>query len=142
MGTLVAVGALLLQHARGRIGNADAVALNQEQQVELALWNSVGTSGDRAALRTYLDRFPQGSHAVLAKMFLVRLERWDDGGGQRVAGSRQGGDGQSSFSPTSERLPRAGPIDRMRCQRLYTQLTERVQQVRQQCGSLRRDLSR
>lgn len=123
-------------------GNADAVALNQEQQAELALWNSVRTSGDRAALRTYLDRFPQGSHAVLAKMFLVRLERWDDGAGQRPVGSRQGGDGQSSFQPTSDWVPRSGPVDRMRCRRLYTQLTERAQQVRQQCGYLRRDLSR
>jgi hypothetical protein len=75
-------------------------------------------------------------------MFLVRLERWEDGAGQRVAGSRQGGDGQSSFAPTSDRLPRDGPVDRMRCQRLYTQLTERAQQVRQQCSQLRGDVVR
>jgi hypothetical protein len=118
------------------------VALNQEQQAELALWNSAWASGDRLAFRTYLDRFPQGSHAILAKMFLVRLERWDDGVGQRVAGSGQGADGQASFAPTSDRLPRSGPIDRMRCRRLYSQLTERAQQVRQQCGYARREVSR
>jgi len=122
--------------------SARPAALNQEQQAELAQWNSVRTSADRAALKTYLDRYPQGSHAVLAKMFLVRLERWDDGVGQRVAGSRQGGDSQFSFSPTSDGLPRSGPIDRMRCQRLYSQLTERAQQVRQHCGYVRREVSR
>jgi uncharacterized caspase-like protein len=122
--------------------NARPVALDQEQQAELALWNSVRTSADRAALKTYLDRYPQGSHAVLAKMFLVRLERWDDGVSQRVAGSRQGGGSQSSLSPTSDRLARFGPIDRMRCQRLYSQLTQRAQQVRQQCGYARTELSR
>ena len=70
-------------------------------------------------------------------MFLVRLERWDDGVGQRATGGRQGGDGQASFSPTSGRLSRVGPVDRMRCRRLYTQLTERAQQVREQCSYLR-----
>ena len=136
------MGALLFSPPATASANVDAVALNQEQQAELALWNTVRTSADRVALRTYLDRFPQGSHAVLAKMFLVRLERWDDGAGQRVAGSRQGGDGQSSFSPTSDWLPRAGTVDRMRCRRLYTQLTERAQQVRQQCSHVRGDVVR
>jgi hypothetical protein len=123
--------------------NTGPVTLNQDQQGDLALWNSVKDSSDRMAFRTYLDRYPKGTYATLAKMFVVRLERWaDDGVGQRIAGSRRGGDNQSSFSPTSAWLPRATSADRARCGRLYALLAERVQEARQQCGSVGRELQR
>jgi hypothetical protein len=117
--------------------NTAAVALNQDQQAELALWNAARTSSDRVALQAYLDRYPQGSYAVLAKMFVTRLERWDDSAASRVATSRLG-DSQSRFTPTSDRVPRGGPADRWRCQRLYSLLAERTQDVRLQCGPVLR----
>jgi uncharacterized caspase-like protein len=121
--------------------NTAAVALNQDQQAELALWKAARTSSDRVAFQAYLDRYPQGSYAVLAKMFVTRLERWDDSAGSRVAASRQG-NAQSRFTPTSEWLPRGGPTDRWRCQRLYSLLAERAQEVRLQCGGVLRNLQR
>jgi uncharacterized caspase-like protein len=121
--------------------NTAAVALNQDQQAELALWKAARTSSDRVAFQAYLDRYPQGSYAVLAKMFVTRLERWDDSAGSRVAASRLG-DSQSRFTPTSDWVPRGGLADRWRCQRLYSLLAERAQEVRLQCGGVLRNLQR
>jgi hypothetical protein len=121
--------------------NSVTVASNQEQQAELVLWNAARTSADRIAFQSYLDRYPQGNYAVLAKMFLTRLERWDDSADPRASDGRQG-ERQSRFKPASEWVPRAGPADRWRCQRLYSLLAERAQEVRLQCGSLRGELQR
>ena len=106
--------------------------LSQDQQLELALWNSVKDSANRTALRSYLDRYPQGTYAIVAKMFIARLERWDD----QNAGGRQGGENQLSSSPSSTwRPPRTASADGARCVRLYALLAARAQEIRQQCGS-------
>ena len=113
-----------------------ATPLSQDQRLELALWNSVKDSADRTALRSYLDRYPQGTYAIVAKMFIARLDRWEDlNVGQRIAGGRQGGENQLSSAPSSAwRTPRA-PADGARCVRLYALLAARAQEIRQQCGS-------
>jgi len=115
---------------------ADAVAQDPERQRELALWNAVKDSADRAALRGYLDRYPQGRYAGLAKMFIVRLERWDDAGlAPRIAANRWGNQDQLAA--------RLGAADgRARCERLYALLAARVQEVRQQCRDVRRGVDR
>ena len=41
-------------------------------QVELDYWNSIKNSQNPAQLRTYLDRYPQGTFAALAEAFLQR----------------------------------------------------------------------
>ncbi len=43
-------------------------------QTELDHWNAVKGSQDPAALRRYLDRYPQGTFAALARAFLQKLE--------------------------------------------------------------------
>ncbi len=44
------------------------------QDSELAFWNSVTESASAAAYTAYLERFPQGSFAVLARLRLAELE--------------------------------------------------------------------
>ena len=113
-----------------------ATPLTQDQQLELAVWNSVKDSANRTAFRAYLDRYPQGTYVIVAKMFIARLERWDQNAGQRIPGGRQGAENQLSSSPSSIwRPPRAAPADGARCVRLYALLAARAQEIRQQCGS-------
>jgi len=108
-------------------------ALTQDQQSELALWSSVRDSGDRSAFQAYLDRYPQGTYAILAKMFIARLERWEDQyAGPRVSGRRQGSENQFSSAPQTPTWRAAG--DGARCMRLYALLAARAQAIRQQCG--------
>jgi hypothetical protein len=45
-----------------------------DQEAELALWNSVKESNDPAQLRTYLQQFPRGSFAVVARTLVDALE--------------------------------------------------------------------
>ncbi|MEM9359410.1 MAG: caspase domain-containing protein [Pseudomonadota bacterium] len=42
------------------------------QRAELAFWNSVKDSGDPDLLRSYLDQYPQGAFAALAKVLVAR----------------------------------------------------------------------
>ncbi len=42
------------------------------QRAELAFWNSVKDSGDPALLRSYLEQYPQGAFAALAKVLAGR----------------------------------------------------------------------
>ncbi|MGH6814846.1 MAG: caspase family protein [Hyphomicrobiaceae bacterium] len=46
-----------------------------EQQAELAFWATVKDSNDPAMLRSYLDRFPSGTFAGLARTMIARLQQ-------------------------------------------------------------------
>lgn len=46
-----------------------------EQQAEIEFWSSVKSSGNAGVLRTYLDKYPNGTFAGLAKARLVELEQ-------------------------------------------------------------------
>lgn len=50
-------------------GTADAA------QFELAFWQSVANSGDRAQLRAYLAQYPGGAFAALARLKIAALDR-------------------------------------------------------------------
>jgi uncharacterized caspase-like protein len=52
--------------------SGDAAA---ERAVELAYWNSVKDSGNASYLRAYLNSYPEGSFAVLARAMLEALEK-------------------------------------------------------------------
>jgi hypothetical protein len=112
---------------------------NPEQQLELALWNSVKDTANPTALRTYLDRFPQGTFANLARMFVARLERWDAQSAALDRG-RQGNQASPTFG-TGWRGPQI-EADASRCRRAYALLAAKVQEAHLQCGSPRRYLYR
>lgn len=66
--------------ARARIGRAEPVsprveAQNEagEQAIELAFWEGVSHTDDPALLRAYLEKFPDGEFAILARARLDRL---------------------------------------------------------------------
>jgi hypothetical protein len=113
-----------------------------EEQRELALWNAARNSGDRAALRAYLDRYPQGRYVTLAKMFISRLERWDDERPAPRIGANRPGSVDQLNAPASPawRMPSSAGDARARCERLYALLAARVRDVRQQCGAVLRGL--
>ncbi|HEX2448964.1 MAG TPA: caspase family protein [Methyloceanibacter sp.] len=46
-----------------------------DSAIELAFWNSVKDSSDPQILKTYLDRYPSGSFATLARVMMERLEK-------------------------------------------------------------------
>ncbi len=48
-------------------------AASDPQQVELAFWDSVKASRDRADFEAYLERYPQGSFAALARNRIAQL---------------------------------------------------------------------
>jgi len=48
-------------------------AQTYEQQAELAFWNAVKDSGNPLIIKTYLDRFPNGTFAGLAKAMTDKL---------------------------------------------------------------------
>ncbi|MGH6816214.1 MAG: caspase family protein [Hyphomicrobiaceae bacterium] len=70
-----------------------------EARLEIAFWETVKDSGDPAALRTYLDRFPQGTFANLARVLIARLQRTSE---QRAATETT-----ADKDPTKEEAERA-----------------------------------
>lgn len=69
---------------------APASAASQEgsgsgQPIELALWNAVKDSNDPQILKTYLDRYPSGTFAGLARVMLERLSKSADANAPKVA---------------------------------------------------------
>lgn len=65
-------------------GNTLAAAVpGSTVQLELQLWNDVKDSGSADQIRSYLDRFPDGAFAALAK---TRLEEAETGGGDDKIG--------------------------------------------------------
>jgi len=56
-----------------------------EQPVELAFWNSVKDTNDPQILKTYLDRYPSGTFAGLARVMLERLAKAPEASAPRVA---------------------------------------------------------
>ncbi len=46
-----------------------------ERQIELAYWNSMKDSVSTAAFRAYLEQYPQGAFATLARLRIEELER-------------------------------------------------------------------
>ena len=63
---------------------ADATRPAEPTVAERLFWQSVQGSGDAADIRAYLDRYPQGTYAVLARNWLKRLQAQ----GQATEGSR------------------------------------------------------
>lgn len=53
-------------------GSSAPSAMTFQQRAELAYWNSVKDSGDADLLRSYLDQYPSGAFAALAKVLLAR----------------------------------------------------------------------
>jgi hypothetical protein len=47
----------------------------QAQQVELVFWSSVKDSTSASVLRTYLDRYPSGEFAIIAKALIAHYEQ-------------------------------------------------------------------
>jgi uncharacterized caspase-like protein len=104
-----------------------------EQQRETALWNSMRDGGKQAVLRTYLDRYPDGAFADLARMYIARLERWEaDDARPRLDR------GQPINQDSVWRVPRLGEAGVTDCRRLYAVLSARVQEANLQCGTQRR----
>ena len=54
-------------------GSVPPSSQTYEQQAELAFWNAVKDSGNPLIIKTYLDRFPQGTFAGLAKAMTDKL---------------------------------------------------------------------
>jgi hypothetical protein len=48
---------------------------NYDKEMEIAFWNAVKDSKSPAALRTYLDRFPKGTFAGLARVLMEEADR-------------------------------------------------------------------
>ncbi|MET0688906.1 MAG: hypothetical protein ABWY38_06900 [Methyloceanibacter sp.] len=46
---------------------------SDETAIELAFWNTVKDTKDPAILQTYLDRYPNGAFAGLARVMMERL---------------------------------------------------------------------
>jgi len=107
-----------------------------EQQRELALWSSVKGSRDPAALRSYVDRFPQGAFTGPAMMSIARLERWSGASvPQRFAGARQTlRDNTLPPIDPEWRAPRAAETTSIRCRRLYALAAASLRQARLQCA--------
>ena len=63
---------------------ADATRPAEPTAAERLFWQSVKDSGDAADIRAYLDRYPRGTYAVLARNWLKRLQAQ----GQATEGSR------------------------------------------------------
>ncbi|WP_165937604.1 hypothetical protein [Antarcticimicrobium sediminis] len=59
--------------ARQRIADLTAPAPSTDPQVELIFWQSIQSSSDPAMFQAYLDRWPNGTFAVLARLNLTRL---------------------------------------------------------------------
>jgi uncharacterized caspase-like protein len=53
-----------------------------EQQAELSHWSAVSNSNDRGVVQTYLDRYPHGAFADLARALIAKLQREEE---QRTA---------------------------------------------------------
>jgi hypothetical protein len=85
------------------------------------------------ALRTYLERYPQGAYADLARMLMARLGRWEAEDAKRRLDRVQPGHPDSLW-----RVPRFGEAGVADCRRLYAMLTARVQEAQLQCGTPRR----
>lgn len=56
---------------------SEASGPTYEQQAEMAFWGAVKDSGNRLIIQTYLDRFPQGTFAGLARAMIDDIERKD-----------------------------------------------------------------
>lgn len=48
---------------------------NYDKEMEIAFWNAVKDSKSPPVLKTYLDRFPKGTFAGLARVFMEEAER-------------------------------------------------------------------
>jgi hypothetical protein len=59
--------------ARQRIEELMAPALSTDPQVELTFWQSIQSSSDPAMFQAYLDQWPNGTFALLARLNLKRL---------------------------------------------------------------------
>ena len=114
-----------------------SAAPTPEQRRELAIWDSARGDGRAAALRTYIDRYPQGTFADLARMYVARLERWE-GDGAKPRADR----GQPSNPDFVWRVPSGREGGITDCRRLYAVLAARVQEANQQCGNPRRSPNR
>ncbi len=70
------VGDFYFQPVRGADGAGSATggsADTTERQIELAYWNSIKDSRNRAAFATYLEKYPQGNFAALARLKIEEL---------------------------------------------------------------------
>ena len=68
--------------ARSNISKPDALTF--DQRAELAYWNSVKDSGDATLLKSYLEQYPTGAFAALARVLLARAQQPNSQ--QKVAG--------------------------------------------------------
>jgi uncharacterized caspase-like protein len=118
-----------------------AAAPDPQQLQELSLWNSARGTADAAAFRAYLDRYPQGTFADLARMFIARLDRWEAQGAAVGRGRLIGQSAPLSPGGPGWRAPQAEG-DAARCRRVWMLLAAKVQEANLQCGSPRRHMWR
>lgn len=98
-----------------RPGASGTARIPLERDAELVFWESVRGSGNSDAYRAYLERYPEGVFASLARIELARLDREDDS----VAASRpataaaaetlQAGDSSTPQVVASVRKPDSTP---------------------------------
>lgn len=65
----------VLARARIEAGQADAAEAPADPAIELAFWDSVKDSDDRAMLQAYLDKYPDGEFRSLAELQIASLEK-------------------------------------------------------------------
>jgi hypothetical protein len=65
-------------------------APDYDKEMEIALWNAVKDSKSPAVLQTYLDRFPTGTFAGLARVLIAQLKQASANAGQGAAKAAEG----------------------------------------------------
>jgi uncharacterized caspase-like protein len=118
-----------------------AATPDTQQLQELSLWSAARSTADAAAFRTYLDRYPQGAFADLARMFIARLDRWEAQGAVVGRGRLVGRSAPLSPGGPGWRAPQVDG-DAARCHRTWALLAAKVQEANLQCGSPRRHMWR
>jgi hypothetical protein len=66
--------------------SAPKPAIDYDKEMELVFWNAVKDTKSRGLLQSYLDRYPAGNFAGLAKVLIKQLEKEQDA--TRVAAER------------------------------------------------------
>jgi len=81
---------------------------NYDKEMEIAFWNAVKDSKSPALLKTYLDRFPRGTFADLARVLMDETDRGSRAGAPTATGaSAAAAPGSAAVSKDPRALARA-----------------------------------
>src|SRR4029077_20748651 len=78
---------------------------NYDKEMEIAFWNAVKDSKSPAVLKTYLDRFPKGTFAGLARVLMEEADK-----GSRATAAPDKGS-VTAPAPSASSVPAAVPKD-------------------------------